>query len=343
MYLNGGWRTRCAGVLAIAALGVPLAACGSDGDGGATSAGGPGGGEEVRVALITGLRGLAFYTSMRCGAEDAARELGGVELSVQDPPQFNPSAQTPLVQGAVQRGIDGMVVVPTDPRAMGQPIRTAMNRDVEVIAVDATLEPPITPQTIITDNITAGRLAARAMARAIGPRGGKVQIIGLNPAVTGNQQRVEGFQQEIEANHPEIELLEVQYNQTADQNRAASQVAAAVRANPDLRGIYTTNEASGVGAASALLSTGKRGEVQLISYDAGPQQVRGLKDGTYAALVVQKPYQLGYDGIKNLVGVLRGELDRAELERDVLVPPVIATRENVDDPEVARYLYVDKC
>ncbi len=294
----------------------------------------------IRIEFVAGMVGIPFYTTMECGARDAAAELG-VELNWSGAPQWDLALQLPLLQAAVERDPHGVILAPTDPVALITEVQAIMDRGIPVVTVDGSLAEPVDVQNMRTNNRVAGGLAARAMAEAIGGEG-TVLIVALNPAVTGNQDRADGFIEVIEAEFPGIRLLPTEYP-GSDQNRAAEIVSAAIQANPDLRGIYTTHSNAAVGTSSAVIGAGKGGEIKIIAYDADPQQVRDLKDGVYDALVVQSPYLEGYDSVTLVTRILRGEVDPATLD-DVYYPPmVIATRDNIDDPEVAAALYRDSC
>ena len=141
---------------------------------------------------------------------------------------------------------------------------------------------------------------------------------------------------------PSLRQLPIEYP-GSDQNKAAEVVAAALQAHPDLKGIYTTHSNAAVGTSSAVIGAGLGGKVKIIAYDADPQQVRDLKAGVYDALVVQSPYLEGYNSVKLVTQILRGEVDPTKLD-DVSYPPmVVATRDNLDSPEVKKGLYVDAC
>ena len=85
------------------------------------------------------------------------------------------------------------------------------------------------------------------------------------------------------------------------------------------------------------------GKVKIIAYDADPQQVRDLKAGVYDGLVVQSPYLEGYNSVKLVTQILRGEVDASKLEKVAYPPMVVATRDNLNSPEVKKALYVDAC
>lgn len=294
-----------------------------------------------KIEFVAGMVGIPFYTTMECGARDAAKELG-VELNWQGAPQWDINMQMPILQAAIERDPDGMVLAPNDPDALISIVDDLVtNKKIPVVTVDGNLSQPVDVQNMRTDNITAGGLAAEAMAEAIGGEG-TVLIVALNPGVIGNQQRADGFVDVIKAKYPKITVLPIEYP-GSDQNKAAEVVAAAIQAHPDLKGIYTTHSNAAVGTSSAVIGAGLGGKVKIIAYDADPQQVRDLKDGVYDALVVQSPYLEGYNSVKLVTQILRGEVDPATLE-DVAYPPmVVATRDNLDTPEVKQGLYVDAC
>lgn len=294
-----------------------------------------------KIEFVAGMVGIPFYTTMECGARAAAEELG-VDLNWQGAPQWDINMQMPILQAAIERDPDGMVLAPNDPGALITIVDDLVtNRGIPVVTVDGNLSEPVDVQNIRTDNVTAGGLAAEAMAAAIGGEG-KVLIVALTPGVTGNQDRADGFIAVMAGKYPGITVLPTEYP-GSDQNKAAEVVAAALQAHPDLGGIYTTHSNAAVGTSSAVIGAGLGGKVKIIAYDADPQQVRDLKDGVYDALVVQSPYFEGYESVKLVTQILRGEVDAATLE-DVRYPPmVVATRENLETPEVKANLYVDSC
>lgn len=294
-----------------------------------------------KIEFVAGIVGIPFYTSMECGARDAAKELG-VELNWAGPPQWDLALQMPILQASIERGPNGLVLAPTDPNALVSIVEDLVtSKKIPVVTVDGSLSKPVDLQNIRTDNIAAGGLAAEAMAQSIGGAG-TVLVVGLDPSVTGNEERVSGFTKVLKEKYPDIKVLPTEYPGT-DQNKAAEIVSAALQANPDLKGIYTTHSNAAVGTSSAVIGAGQQGKVKIIAYDADPGQVRDLKAGVYDALVVQSPYLEGYDSVTLVTRILRGETDPAKLE-DVTHPPmVVATRENIDTPEVKKNLYVDAC
>ena len=105
-------------------------------------------------------------------------------------------------------------------------------------------------------------------------------------------------------------------------------------ANPDLKGIFGTNEGSAIGVVNAVRETGAEGLV-VIGYDSGTAQKQAIMDGTMAGAITQNPVGIGYETVKAAVAATKGE----EL------PEVIDTgfywydTTNMDDPKISAVLY----
>ena len=294
----------------------------------------------VTLAFLAGIIGDPFYTTMQCGAQDAAKKFN-VDLSWSGPTDWDISLQQPFIDAAIQTHPDGIVLAPTDSKALVTTVKSLMKDGTPVVTVDAPLDEPVALQSIQSDHYAGGVTAAKAMDKITDGKG-TYMVLGLRPGLPDIDARVKGFTDTFPKDHPNATLLPVAYPETSS-TKAAEEVAAAIQASPDLKGVYATHFAAATGAASAILAAGMKGKIKLIAFDAAPEQVRDLKDGVYDALIVQEPYVMGYDSVKLVAGVIRGTIDKKSVKQDFRLPSAIATRDTLTDPNVSRYLYVDKC
>jgi len=88
-----------------------------------------------------------------------------------------------------------------------------------------------------------------------------------------------------------------------------------------------------------MKQAGKAGQVKVVGFDAGPDQIQQLEAGDVQALVAQKPYDIGVQGVEQAVAALAGETVTEEIETESL----IVTQDNLDDPEVNKYIYKSDC
>jgi len=326
-------RREFLGVAAAGAGVVFLGACGGGGGGQ-----GGGGGETYRLTLIVGITGDEFYTTMECGAQAAAQELGA-ELTVQGPEEFSPAEQTPILNAAIQANPDAILIAPTDRTAMVAPIQSAVNQDIPVVLVDTTIEKEeIALAQISSDNIKGGMQAGEALAKQIGEEG-KVMVISVTPGISTTDQRKQGFEEAIKK-YPNIEYLGTEYCND-DPVKAASITTSTLQSTPDLKGIFGANVFSGQGAGTGVRQTGKKDQVSVVAFDASPTQVEDLRRGNVDVLIAQHPNDIGNRGVRIAVDYLKSNKEPAN--KQITTGFTTVTRENLDKPEIKKYLYKAEC
>lgn len=295
--------------------------------------------DSFNIAFIKGVIGDDFYNTMDCGARAKAEALGNISIDTQGPDRFDQTLQTPILNAVVQSKPDAIMMAPNDRQGMIAPIQAAIDAGVPVLCVDTTIDSDIQLGDVATDNVEGGRLAARGLAEEIGGAG-KVFVVNVIPGVSTTDQREQGFREAIEAEFPDVEYLGQEYSNN-DANVAAQITAARLQSDPDLAGIFGTNLFSAQGAAAALREQGLQGKVKMVGFDAGPTQVQDLRSGVVDLLIAQHPGDIGEIAVQLLHDFLTtGEpLD----PKDYVTGATIVTRDNIDDPDVARYLYVADC
>jgi ribose transport system substrate-binding protein len=294
----------------------------------------------INVSFVIADGADPFYLTMKCGATAAAK-ASNVNLNWQGPAAVDFQPELTTLNAVMQLHPQGLVLAPFDPNAFIQPVQQAMKAGIPVVTVDGSLSKPVEYENIRTNNIKAGHLAADALGQAIGGKG-KILIVALSPGVTANTERATGFAAEIKAKFPNISLLPIQYP-GGDANKASQDVAAAIQGNPDLKGVYTTYAIASNAAASAILTAHKRGQIKLVAYDADPNEVNELKTGVFDALVVQNPYQEGFDSVTLVAKLVRHQISPSAVKYQAYPTSYIATRANINAPWLQKYLYKVTC
>jgi ribose transport system substrate-binding protein len=288
-----------------------------------------------KVAFMAGQVGIPFYTSVECGARTAAKQFN-VDLNYQGPTDWDINKQMPFIDAAKQIDPQGWVISPTDGGTLIPMIKDLMAKKVPVVTIDAPLNEPVELQSIQSNHYGGGQAAAKAMTGLTGGKG-KYVVVGNTPGLPDIDARVKGFVDDM--TKAGAEVLPVLQPGT-DSTKAAEMVGAAIKANPDLVGIYVTHSAAAQGASAAILEAGQQGKIKLVAFDADPQQIRDLKANVYDALIAQLPYQMGYESVKLVAGVLGGSVDMTTVKHDNPTDFAILTRDNVDKPENAKFLYI---
>ena len=181
----------------------------------------------------------------------------------------------------------------------------AQEAGIEVILVDTTVnDESIGASRIASDNFQGGVTAADALAEMIG-EAGKVMVISVNPGISSTDARQAGFEEQI-ATYPDIEYIGTEFSNN-EPARAAEILTATLAANPDLNGVFAANLFSAQGTATGLVQAGAQEDVSVVGFDAGAAQVEQLQAGDVQALVVQKPYDIGYQGVEQAIAAVNGD------------------------------------
>ncbi|EJC75753.1 ABC-type sugar transport system, periplasmic component [Rhizobium leguminosarum bv. trifolii WSM2012] len=284
-----------------------------------------------KLAFVQGTTADEFYVSMKCGVEAAAKKLG-VPVTVTGPTKFDVTIQRPIVDSVLAASPSALLIAPNDRTAMRAPLMAAANNGTKIVLVDTTVDKPdFAVSEISSDNVGGGAAAFEAI-KAANPKGGKVLVINTAPGISTTDQRVEGFEKAAKAD-PNFKYLGVQFGKN-DPTVTAQVTSAALQKDPDLVGIFAINLLTSEGVATGLKQAGLTGKVTVVGFDAGPAQVKSLKEGTVQALVAQQPYQIGYQGVEQAVAALKGE----PTEKKIGTKFTILTKDNVDQNKDAVYM-----
>ncbi len=288
----------------------------------------------IHIAVVPKSVGLDYWSKVHSGAECAAGQLPGVKITwngVTD--ETDVVDQLNLLNNYIAQGVNGLVYAATDSTAMVETSQNATKAGIKTVSIDSGTTPqPANVPLIATNNITGAALAARELAKAIGPAGGKVGIIAFHAGSQTNDQRVQGFEQELK-HYPKLHLVGIQYSQN-DYNTALTVASNMLTANPDLKGFFAANEASDVGTVEAVRIAHRVGKVKVVGWDTSPDEVAGVTEGVTYGLISQDPFRMGYDGVRAAVELYRHQGD----PKNENTGAVFVTKSDLSNPLVHQFV-----
>jgi ribose transport system substrate-binding protein len=324
-------KRRFGAAIAAAAVALTLAACGG-GSSEQGAGGGGGGDDQPYIAIVSKGFQHQFWQAVKQGAErEAAKQ--NVRITFEGPAtESDIEGQVTMLTNAVNRGPDVLGFAALDSRAAAPLLQQARSRQIPVVAFDSGVDSDIPVTTAATDNKAAAAEAAKHMAEALGGTG-KVALVVHDQTSKSGTDRRDGFTEWMRANAPGIQLLEPQYG-GGDQAKSADITKSILAANPDLKGIYGSNEGSAIGVVRGVAESGRTG-LTVIGFDSGAAQVEAIRNGTMLGAITQNPVGMGEQLVDAAVKAMRGEQ----------LPKVIDTgffwydKSNIDNPEIQAVLY----
>ncbi len=266
--------------------------------------------DTISACLITKTDTNPFFAKMKEGALAAAAEHG-IELSTYAGKiDGDVETQVAAIETCMASGAKGILITPTDSRALAPAIEQARGTGALVIALDTPFEPADTADaTFATDNFKAGELIGQWAAATLGDAAAdaKIALLDLNPSqVSVDYLRDQGFMQGfgIDIKEPtrigDEDDARIVGHDVTDGNEDGGRTAMEnlLQQDPEINVVYTINEPAAAGAYEALKSVGKESQALIVSVDGGCPGVKNVQEGIIGATSMQFPLLMASKGIE---------------------------------------------
>ena len=258
----------------------------------------------ITLALLPKTLSNPYFVAMQDFAEKAAEQLSTDDLKVEivtsaPPSEDGVNEQITMFESYLEKGVDGVLIVPCGTAEVVQTIQKANAKDVPVICLDTDADEGAEVTAFIgTNNYDGGVLAGQWTAENVN---GEVAVI---TGTLGNQchtDRTNGYLDGI-GDAANIQLVGDVQPCNGDQGTAMSIAENLLAAYPNLQCIYVTSDTGALGAATAVQATGR--DVKVIGFDGSPNGAQSILDGGITATVAQTPGLMAEEGVKALVALL---------------------------------------
>ena len=290
----------------------------------------------LRIAVIPKGTSHEFWKSVHAGAQNAAKELGNVEIIWKGPATENDtSAQIELVKNMITQRVDAIVLAPNHSESLVGVVQEANEEKIPVVIFDSGLgKGPEIVSYVATDNENGGRLAAQRLAEVLGDKG-EVILLRYRAGSESTEQREAGFLAEI-AKHSGIKVLSSdQYGDQGIKAAMDKSMQLLLRFQNEVDGVFAVCESNCNGMLEALEQSGQAGKVKFVAFDPADGLIKGLEEGKVHGIVLQDPVKMGYEGVKAAVAKLRNE----PVDTRIPTGEYVATPDNMKSEQYQKLLH----
>jgi ribose transport system substrate-binding protein len=287
--------------------------------------------EKLYIPLISKGFQHQFWQAVKAGADKAAAQYN-VQVTFEGPEtEAQVDKQIEMLTTALAKKPAAIGFAALDSQAAIPLLKQAKAAGIPIVAFDSGVDSDIPVATASTSNVAASALAATKMSELIGGAG-KVAVIAHDQTSRTGIDRTQGFVNEIKKNHPGIEIVAVEVG-GGDQLKSAEITKTLLAANPNLKGIFATNEGGAIGMVAGVQEAG--GKLVIIGFDSGKAQKDAIRSGRMAGAITQNPVGIGYETVKAAVAAAKGE----PVKKNIDTGFYWYNAKNIDSPEVAAVLY----
>jgi fructose transport system substrate-binding protein len=269
--------------------------------------------EEIIIGLITKTDTNPFFVKMKEGAEAKAKEMGAELRSFAGKVDGDNETQVAAVESLIAAGAKGILITPSDSKAIVPAIEKAREAGLLVIALDTPLEPAnAADATFATDNFKAGELIGQWAATMLGDKAAeaKIAFLDLSPnEVSVDVLRDQGFMKgfgidvkDVSDIGDEDDARIVGHDVTAGNEEGGRKAMEnLMQKDPEVNVVYTINEPAAAGAYEALKAVGREQDVLVVSVDGGCPGVKNVQGGVIGATSMQFPLLMASMGVEAIV------------------------------------------
>lgn len=272
-----------------------------------------------------------FWPVVMEGAIQASKDYNS-QININGPTQETDiDKQNQLIQEAIKRKPDLMIIAPADYTLSTDMIRAVKFAGIPLVLLDSRIEENIQDIFVGTDNVEAGRKIGELLKSVDPMSGGKVGIISHVARASSAIGRQEGL---IESLQGRYEILEPYYSDS-NQSQARERTLELIKEHPDVRVLIGLNEWSSVGMAKAVKELQKNHEIIVLGFDNSREEAKLLEEGSFQGIVIQKAFNMGYLSVENGVKKIMGQKVAEEIDSG----SSIITKENMYSPENEKLMF----
>ena len=298
----------------------------------ALASAGPALAEQKPLTILASSPNMAFpfFIHMMKQIQAEGDKLGDIKVVVTDGQGSSPK-QTSDVEAAITQGVSGIVISPNEVDAMAPALQEAVDAGIPVVTIDRRVDKvPGILAHVGADNVKGGEAQGNLVMKLF-PNGAKVMNLQGQPGASPAIDRNKGLHNVLDQAKDKYKLVfEDTANFQRDKGLSVTESAlAGMSEPPDV--IVAANDDMALGAVEALKGRNLTGKVAVIGFDALPEALAQIRDGTLTATIEQMPGGQSRGAVDVLVAFLR---DGKKPDQQVTLLTTIAiTKDNLNDAE----------
>lgn len=271
--------------------------------------------ETTRIALVAKALGIGFFEAANKGAQEAAKELGDVEIIYTGPTDTTAEGQIEVINSLIAQRVDAIAVSANDTDALVPTLKKAMDRGITVISWDSGVAPEgrmmhLDPSSAPLIGNTIIKLAADNL-----PEGGEVAVLSATTTSTNQNTWIEEMNK-VAGNYPNVKVVGTVYgDDLADKSYREAQ--GLMQTYPNLKAIIAPTSVGIVAAAQAVTDAGKIGQVNVTGLGLPSEMAGHVKSGASKSFAIWNPIDLGYSATMIAYHLAKGE---AKAEPGATIP-----------------------
>ncbi len=251
--------------------------------------------KEVYYLIATNVN-LPYWQTAAAGFNKAAA-LYKVTAKVVGPDTYDPAAEKAELDKAIAAKPAGILISVADISVVQPEIDAAVAAGIPVITMDSDAAGSRRMYFIGTNNLEAGRVGGKRVIEKLGGKG-NVVFFTLN-GQPNTDERLKGYKDAFAA-RPDIKIVDVVDIKGDARNAFDKAQEFMAQTGPKKIDAFICLEAAAGKQVAAVLKRAGSTDRLLVAFDVDQDTLDGIKAGVIDSTIAQKPFTMGYVGLKAL-------------------------------------------
>jgi rhamnose transport system substrate-binding protein len=265
--------------------------------------------EKTRIAMVVKNLGNGFFDAAHQGADEAAKQLGNVEVVYTGPTTPSAEGQIEIINALISQKVDAIVISANDPNALVPITKKAMARGIKVVSFDSGVAPEGRQMQLNPSNseLIGEKLIQMASSAAGGA--GEIAILSASAQAT-NQNIWIGVMKKVldKPDYAKLKLVATVYGDDQS-DKSYREAIGLLRSHPGLKAIIAPTTVGIVAASKAVVDEHLVGKVFVTGLGLPSEMAGHVKSGAVREFAIWNPIDLGYAATYAAGQLVKGGVD----------------------------------
>jgi rhamnose transport system substrate-binding protein len=271
--------------------------------------------DDTRIGLVVKALGIGFFEAAAEGAQEAAKELGDVEVIYTGPTTTTAEGQIEVINSLIAQQVDAIAISANDTDALVPILKKAQSRGIKVMSWDSGVatagrQVHLNPSSNALIGEMNIKLAQEAV-KATGSNGGEIAILSATPTATNQNIWIDEMKKVL-PKYAGLELVDTVYgDDLAD--KSYREAVALMKNHPNLRAIVAPTTVGILAAAQAVSDQGKIGQIYVTGLGLPSELAGHVDSGAIKSFAIWNPIDLGYAATMMSYNLVKGNASSSEV------------------------------
>jgi rhamnose transport system substrate-binding protein len=249
--------------------------------------------DNKKIALVVKALGIGFFDAAHKGAEEAAKQLGDVDIIYTGPTDTTAEGQIEVINSLIAQKVDAIAISANDKDALVPVLKKAMQRGITVISFDSGVAPEgrlmhLNPSS----NALIGNMCVKMAADNLPDGKGDVAILSATATATNQNTWIEEMKKVL-PKYPGVNIVTTVYGDDKT-DKSYTETQGLIKAYPNLKAIIAPTSVGVVAAAQAVEDAGMVGKINVTGLGLPSEMAGHVKAGSSKSFAIWNPIDLGY-------------------------------------------------